>query len=173
MAATIAAVSSSHNPEVSGLWLYLIVRLALWVSAVGIAAIPALSAPGYMVFGYGSELALINSAHAFRDAVFVLVPAGAIALSSLFDFLFRVERVQRMTMFLCVIGLIVNIAVLISGLVGFIKLPEQTEASQVTFWVYSWLIGLGLAVSLLTEVWVVIGHEAQSRASKRGNYNPS
>jgi hypothetical protein len=68
---------------------YLALRLTLWVIAVGVAMVPALQGGGTLPSWPHETMERINQHGHFRDLFFVIVPAAALAISTLMDFLSR------------------------------------------------------------------------------------
>lgn len=132
--------------------IYCILRLVLWLAAVTIAAIPAHSAAGGMRLWIFNDLAFINDAKAFRDGVFVIVPAAALALSTIVDFFASDVNHSGTTRGLALLGLLLNVIALTCGLALFLVIPAHTEVEAAKFGTYSWIIVLSLVVSLATEI---------------------
>jgi hypothetical protein len=150
-----------------GLVLYGLIRLLLWSAAVGIALFPTLQAvPQAPTWHLSATMAMVNSSGHFRDLFFVVVPAAAVALATTFDFLSaNLNRVPEVTGLSAIIALLLNVVVLLSGFVGFLLIPSgRVVLGPDAFWLYSWLISLGLAISLITELWVSGANEVQRRA---------
>lgn len=137
-----------------GLVLYVIIRLLLWGAGVIIALFPTLQElhfiPSWHFIG---AMDVINRGGHFRDLFFVIVPASAVSLSSTFDFLCAKPR-GEITLLMLVIALILNVVVLLSGFLGFVLIPPTAGPLKPDeFSLYSWLITIGLMLSLITELW--------------------
>jgi len=146
------------------LFLYGVIRLMLWSAAVFIALFPTLQTTGTMPSWHlqGTMLA-VNSAGHFRDLFFIIVPASAVSLSTTLDFLCSKPK-GEITGLLVVIALIVNMMVLLSGFVGFALIPNDAKVlPDDAFSLYSWLITVGLIITLGTELWIS-GFAASERA---------
>lgn len=140
---------------------YFILRLFLWIGTVGIALFPTLQASGaWPSPDPYSTMAEINLHGNFRDLLFVIVPAAAIALSTWMEFLSacvirrRAARTGLITVgFLALIAIVANIAVLATGMVGFSLIPAGSgQVASTTFSYCSTAIIVGLGVSLLSEI---------------------
>ena len=143
-----------------GLALYGFIRLLLWSAGVGIALFPTLQTtrliPSWHLLG---TMESVNAAGHFRDLFFVIVPASAVSLSTTLDFL-CVRLRGEINALLAVIALILNIIILLSGFVGFLLIPPGTGyLSADVFSISSWLILVGLIISLVTELWISVSAE--------------
>lgn len=123
---------------------YRIIRLVLWFVAVGIALFPAM-------LEWLDETAIDELL--LRDVIFVVIPASALGLSTVLDYLCMNYIVVGGTKFaLSVLAIIFNICGMFTGLVGFLEIPNDdalvTSRQLVTF---SVLILLALLISLITE----------------------
>jgi hypothetical protein len=126
---------------------YRTIRLVLWVMAMLVAAVPALLE--------WLEGAAFNNT-LFRDVLFVIIPAAALGLSTVLDYLcMRYQMLNGTKFALSVLAIIFSMLALASGLVAFLEIPKDTLAVTVSkFWLFSVLIGYALFVSLLTELLV-------------------
>lgn len=101
---------------------------------------------------FAGTMETINHHGHFRDLFFVIVPASAVSLSTTFDFLCKPRG--NITLLLLVIALILNVVVLLSGFLGFVLIPPSAgPLAPDEFSLYSWLITVGLMLSLVTELW--------------------
>ena len=131
---------------------YLTVRLALWFVALFVAILPA--------FFHALAVPSFNNSQLFRDALFVTVPAAALGLSTVLDYLCMGFRlISGTAMALAVLGIVFNTLVLLSGVIGFLILPKsEVPLSATSVWTFSVLIVLALMFSLLTEIFVSKDH---------------
>lgn len=140
--------------------VYMAIRLTLWTAGVAIPLFPTLAAaPEAMSLNLPSTLAKINDAGLFRDLFFVIVPAAAIAVATTIDFLCihvlgtSAQKASATLGGVSLLLVLANTVALLSGFVGFLLIPPghfQLSAGQ--FLLYSWIIGLGIAVSFVTEL---------------------
>lgn len=135
---------------VSAFW-YRIIRLALWLIAVIVAIFPALL----------ESLRATALDHTLaREFMFVVIPASALALSTVLDYLCMHYRIINGTSFaLSMLAIILNVFAMASGLVGFLVIAkDQLTVSKSELWTFSTLILLALLVSLATEMLVSTGN---------------
>jgi hypothetical protein len=105
-------------------------------------------------------LATVNGAGLFRDLFFVIVPAAAIALATTTDYMCAHVISGRMRSGALVEGIVfililANFMVLLSGFVGFLEIPPASgPLSPDKFKLASWVIYIGLCISLGSEIWV-------------------
>jgi hypothetical protein len=123
---------------------YRVIRLTLWAIAVVIALFPAI---------LESFAATALDESLLREVIFVVIPASALGLSTVLDYLCMNYQELNGTKFaLSVISILLNMCGMFSGLVGFLVLPHDavavTQRQLVTF---SILILLALLISLITE----------------------
>lgn len=135
--------------------LYGFLRFILWAGVVFIALFPTLQLshvfPSWHFIG---TMSLVNAAGHFRELFFIVVPAAAVSLSTTLDFLCGRPK-NEITGLLVLIALVINIVVLLSGFIGFLLLPPDSgRLADDVFSLYSWLITLGLIISLVTELWI-------------------
>ena len=93
---------------------YIAIRVLLWLVAVIVALFPTLmSAPESFSFNIVGSLGALNTAGLFRDLFFIIIPAAALALSTLIDYLCMCRMKMSGAAFaLSIIALIVNTAAL-------------------------------------------------------------
>src|SRR2546423_856829 len=140
-----------------GLLLYCFLRLVLWSSGVAITLFPTLQAAStFQSWGIDSILAGLNADGHFRDLFFVIVPASVVSLSTTIDYLSgSFPQGSATTGLVITIVLLFNVLVLVSGFVGFLLIPVgHTVLPPDALTRYSWLILVGLFLSLVTELWV-------------------
>jgi hypothetical protein len=123
---------------------YRTIRLVLWAIAVIVAAVPAMLE--YL------EGAIFNNT-LFRDFLFIIIPAAALGLSTVLDYLCMNYQVLNGTKFaLAVLSIIFNTLALASGLVAFLEIPKDTlMVTHPKFWTFSILICYALSISIITE----------------------
>jgi hypothetical protein len=142
------------------LFLYVFARLLLWFIAVIIALFPTvMSSKQEFVFDFYGELIRINEDGLFRDLFFALVPTSAIAISTLLDYMIMChKKISGSVQTLSVIGLIVNVAALASGLSGFLNIERDEVLADHKFHLFTWILCLSIGVSLISELTVSCGH---------------
>ena len=154
-----------------GLILYCFLRLLLWSSGVAIALFPTLQVASHVQFN--SIFASLNADGHLRDLFFVIVPASAVSLSTTFDYLCGIlarRDSSDTTGLVVVVVLVINVLVLVSGLIGFLLIPVgPTVLSPDLLWSCSFAITMGLALSLVTELWVSGAGERRRRVLYSGN----
>jgi hypothetical protein len=123
---------------------YRTIRLVLWCIAVLVAGVPAILE--YL------DGAIFNNT-LFRDFLFVIVPASALGLSTVLDYLCMNYQILNGTKFaLSILSVIFNTLALASGLVAFLEIPKDTLlVVHSKLWTFSVLICYALLVSILTE----------------------
>jgi hypothetical protein len=140
---------------------YFALRLVLWAATVIIALFPTLQAAGaWPSLNPFLTMAAVNMHGNFRDLLFVMVPAAALALSTWMEFLSacvirrRAIRTGLITVgFLALIAIVTNIVILATGMVGFSLIPVGTgQVAPDTFSYCSNAILAGLGVSLFSEI---------------------
>ena len=140
--------------------LYLIVRLALWLSAVMVSVLPVILSDqvdlGLTIFG---NFEIINNAKLFREFYFVVVPVAVLSLSTILDYLCRgFKRLSGTVFALTILALVFNIFTLGSGLVGFMKIPRDSVMTLNQLRPFSFLILYALIVSVGTEIGIAFNH---------------
>lgn len=135
---------------------YCLVRLVLWLVAVGIALFPTARSVGIHAILDWEFLSHANRDGAFRDILFAIVPAAALSLATTLDFICSGKAAS---LALPILGVIGGILILVSGFVGFLVIPNDTPLEPDLFVLYSKMIMLGLSVSLVTELWVSVSME--------------
>jgi hypothetical protein len=145
---------------------YRAIRLILWAFAVGIASFPA-------IIGAFDTVAFTESL--LRDIIFIVIPASALGLSSVVDYLCMNYQVLGGTQFALAMGAILfNILGMFSGLVGFLEIPNSfhvvTTRELVTF---SVLICLSILISIITEYLVSAdNHRCHTQHREAQNREP-
>jgi hypothetical protein len=133
-----------------------------------VAIFPTLQAAGeWPSLNPYATMADVNAHGNFRDLLFVIVPASAVALSTWMEFLSncvirkRVDKSGLITVgFLALVGVLANIFILGTGLVGFSLIPAGVQTvGPVTFLHCSNAIVSGLAISFFTEVAATAANE--------------
>ncbi len=150
------------------LWVYGLLRLGLWLAVVAIAIFPII----YRLTGeihFTDALTVINAEGDFSDLLFALVPAVALPISTIADFLCvncdsEVEKIST------VAALLANIALFAAGFVGFLTISADTPLPSSQFSRLSWVWIVGMAVSCITEVWVAVANKRQHLLHER-NWN--
>jgi hypothetical protein len=131
---------------------YLVIRLTLWFVALIVALFPA--------FLEALSLVSLNNNSFLRDTMFAIVPAAALALSAILDYIcLDFRKISGTALALSVLGIIFNVLALTSGIVGFLVLPKNDlPVTAAGLWTFSILIFSALMMSLLTEIFVSRDH---------------
>lgn len=131
---------------------YLMVRLSLWFVALIAALLPAI------IESLG--VLSLNNNVLFRDALFVTVPAAALGLSTVLDYLcMGYLRISGTALALSALSIVFNTLSLASGIIGFLVIPHDGKPLTLpALWTFSVLIFLALFVSLVTEIYVSKDH---------------
>lgn len=126
---------------------YRTIRLALWFVAFLVAASPAF-------LELMTSDSITNTL--LRDFVFVIIPAAALGLSTVLDYLCMNFRVVSGTaLALSILAIIFNMLALSSGLVGFLVVPKNDLlATNRELWPFGILVVAALLMSLVTEFFV-------------------
>jgi len=109
---------------------YRTIRLSLWLAAVVIALLPAI---------FKAMDSAVLDVQLLRDFIFVVIPASALGLSGVLDYLCMNYQVLSGSKFaLSILSIIFNIFGMMSGLVGFLVLPSgNLPATQRQLWTFS------------------------------------
>lgn len=147
--------------------LYGILRLLLFSAAVALALFPTIRMahdfPSWWPQGVAEA---VNASGHFRDLFFVIAPASAVALATTLDFLCAAHTSDS-TRLSVVIALVVNMLVLTSGFIGFMAIPpKDVSLPPNEFWFYCWVIWIGLAVTIVTELWISCAAERMRSKSR-------
>lgn len=150
---------------------YLLIRSILWLAGVGIAFFPTLQTVHVIDATSATAIAeAINSTGHFRDMFFVIVPASALSLSTVSEFLCSLgsHRASELTRMAVILAFIVNVIILVSGFVAFFLIPPHDhplDAASFSLWYR--VIWIGLLLSYLTETAVSWAHKNHRRPKKR------
>ena len=115
---------------------------------------------------FGRIFQTVNDHGRARDLFFVIVPASAVSIATTVDFLCA-TRDSEIAGLSALLALLANIAVLLSGLIGFLMMPEDTILNSDGFRLFSGVILFGLSVSVITELWVSGAAERQRKLQRR------
>jgi hypothetical protein len=115
-------------------------------------------------------LDVINEQSRFRELLFALVPAVALPISTITDFLTASRDADEVEKLSALVALLANVFFLSAGFVGFFTIPDDVALGHSPFVLYSWVLKIGLLVSLVTEVWISIANKRQHRLHER-NWN--
>jgi hypothetical protein len=144
---------------------YRIIRLTLWAAAVTIALLPGiLKAMDATRF----DVPLL------KDFIFVVIPASALGLSTVLDYLCMNYQYLSGTSFaLSVLSILFNIFGMMSGLIGFLVLPSgDVSVTSRQLWTFSILIFLALLISVITE-FLVSADNHRCHSIRRSDSEPS
>lgn len=130
---------------------YGLFRLALWFAAVAIALFPTVRTVGLNAVWEGNLFAAANGHGHFRDVLFALVPAGAVSLTTTLDH-FCAHRRSGVGL-LPIAGLLISILILISGVAGFLVIPDNAVVEPLLYDRFTNITLLGLFLSAIIEVW--------------------
>ena len=150
-----------------GLFWYGIVRLFLWSAAVFLALFPTISNLDTILDRY--FLWQINQNGHFRDLFFLLAPASALALATILDFIWD-DNTSKAARIAAIVALLANLAVLLSGFVGFLRVPDDTVLPDGDFATDWKLIVAGLIITLVSELWISVASERRRTLLDR-NWN--
>ena len=129
---------------------YLVIRLALWVIAVVIAALPAL-------YEFHDFQQLTNGEN-FSDLLFVVVPVSALALSTTIDYLcVGFPNLSTNEFFNSLCSLLLNSIGLVAALTGFVSI-EAGPMTGKSIAIYSVVIGITVVAGFVTECVVTWNH---------------
>jgi hypothetical protein len=131
---------------------YLAVRMALWFSAVAVPLFPIVLRDD-VDFAWNPTKFLydVNQAGAFRDLMFVIVPVAVLSLSTSVDFFCRTfSQMTGRAASLTALAFIGNTVALISGFVGFMRIPNGVILGSISS--YSVFIVFALVFSIGTEI---------------------
>jgi hypothetical protein len=141
---------------------YVLIRAFLWFIAVAIAIFPTLSAaPDAASMDPFVMFSTLNNVGAFRDVLFVIIPAAALAISTLIDYLCMCRTQMSGTAFgLSLIGVLMNITALVAGFVGFLYIEDKPHVPVNARFLltYSWIICIAIGVGIITELAVSWSH---------------
>jgi hypothetical protein len=104
-----------------------------------------------------------------RNLLFVIVPAAALGLSTVLDYLcLGYNLISGTALAAAVLGIVANTLALASGIIGFLIIPHNNAPLTATaLWIFSIQICLALFFSLLTEIYVSKDHH-RCHVSARG-----
>jgi hypothetical protein len=127
--------------------------LAIWLIAMAISAVPAVTAvPGIIIDLRPEPLAhQIEAAGAFKDLYFLIMVAGILAISNIVDNLFRRKfDYTSAFQFGAIIAVCCYVLLLIYGMMHFLTLrtivPEPVFVRD--YWVIVFTLGLSAAVEV-------------------------
>lgn len=156
-----------------GLTGYLLIRFALWLAGVLIALFPTLAASRVDVtISAWDVITKVNQSGNFRDLFFVVVPTSVLAVATLTDYLATCfSRASGSAQTACILALLLNVAALASGFVGFLELPTGEHIiTERQVGVYGTLILFAVGFSLVTEIstsWASHRHHLELIAPRR------